>query len=548
MTKDTGLIYDKDELLERLLCYGLFPERIPPMFSSEQYGKYAYNLIKSQKYNYNKNLKFNHISHPLTKEIKPRLLNIPNFYGYTALCYLLYLHWDKITENFNKNWIFYNPNMIRMQKKHRLFSMSTYDDSEINKANRLVNMGKTCELNDSYTMNLMVGQKYKIHLDISKFYNSVYAHAISWALITKKKAKELFRNQNAQKAFIKKNFDYTCIENQIMNMQDKESFGIPIGPDTSYILADILLSKIDFALFKKKFKFIRYIDDFYFYAKSEEELDNFIDELRKQLYVYKLCVNDEKTEITKLPAPVKVAWINEIDNYTLPSLKDKNFITKIIYFLDLGVKHSSEYGSRVIKYCMNYISNKYKNAHFVEKDLKILYDYFFHLIFLHPYLVSCLDNLLKNIPYKNSLYLSDRLQELIKNNIKSSRYDIITWSLYVAMINYIKIDLSIFIRGAKRQNFIVKDCLCLTALLQYIKKCDNLSLYAKVFHNFYYKELKLKTDDEFWLLEYELFNLDIISNLNKLPQNIDTKIQQKYDEKQRVYAMLKNKKISFIKM
>ena len=64
MTKDTGLIYDKDELLERLLCYGLFPERIPPMFSSEQYGKYAYNLIKSQKYNYNKHLLFKHISHP----------------------------------------------------------------------------------------------------------------------------------------------------------------------------------------------------------------------------------------------------------------------------------------------------------------------------------------------------------------------------------------------------------------------------------------------------------------------------------------------------
>ena len=126
---------------------------------------------------------------------------------------------------------------------------------------------------------------WDIHLDISKFYNSIYAHAISWALITKKKSKELYRDEKKKKAFIKNGYDYECFENHIMQMQDKESFGVPIGPDTSYIIADILLSPIDKLLFSKGFKFIRYIDDYYFCAITESHLQDFLNELRKQLYI-----------------------------------------------------------------------------------------------------------------------------------------------------------------------------------------------------------------------------------------------------------------------
>ena len=61
-----------------------------------------------------------------------------------------------------------------------------------------------------------------------------------------------------------------------------------------------------------------------------------------------------------------------------------------------------------------------------------------------------------------------------------------------------------------------------------------------------YKELKLKSDDEFWLLEYELFKEDIISNLNKLPKSADKKIQTKYDEKQKNYTEMKKAGISFV--
>lgn len=56
---DTGLIENREELLKRLLCYGLFPERIPPIFSSVKFGLYYYDKILKGNFNYNKNLHIN---------------------------------------------------------------------------------------------------------------------------------------------------------------------------------------------------------------------------------------------------------------------------------------------------------------------------------------------------------------------------------------------------------------------------------------------------------------------------------------------------------
>lgn len=543
---DTGLIENKDELLKRLLCYGLFPERIPPVFSSVGFGSYCYNKIKNDQFNHNEKITYKHIIYPLTQDNKVRMLGVPNCFAYAHLCNLFYNNWDTLKQFFNKNWAnHYNPNMIRMQKqKKRLFSLDNYLYYWGTENARLINITKTTPNEIDYKLSLIAGNKYCIHLDISKFYNSIYAHAISWALITKRKSKELYRNKQKEKAFIKNEYNYKCFENYVIQMQDKESFGIPIGPDTSYIIADILLSPIDNILFSKGFKFIRYIDDYYFCATNESNLQNFANELRKQLYIYKLNINDEKTEITKFPIPLKPEWVNELDNYSLPDAKDSKFFDKLIYFIDKSVVHSATYGAKTIKYAMKYITNKYRKDD-LSPYIKRLFMYYMHLIFIHPYLIDCLDRLLgccHNVQEINNI--SSHINTLLGKVIKENNYDTIAWIIYIC--DKYKIDLNIPLLIKK--NFVVKDCFCLVCLLYYLKNRGELDKYKQIYYRFYYNEIKLRSDDEFWLLEYELFKEDIISNLNRLPKNIDAKIQSKYDEKQKNYQEMKKANISFVTM
>lgn len=173
---DTGLIENREELLKRLLCYGLFPERIPPIFSSVKFGLYYYDKILKGNFNYNKKLTYKHIVYPLTQDKKVRMLGIPNCIAYVQLCYLFYEHWEKLKQLLENCWTnYYNPNMIRMQKqKKRLFVLNSYFSFWGTEEKRLVSTSKPTFNEIDYKLRLITGNKYGIHLDISKFYSSIY--------------------------------------------------------------------------------------------------------------------------------------------------------------------------------------------------------------------------------------------------------------------------------------------------------------------------------------------------------------------------------------
>ena len=185
--------------------------------------------------------------------------------------------------------------------------------------------------------------------------------------------------------------------------------------------------------------------------------------------------------------------------------------------------------------------------HYTATDLtphiQKLYLYVLHLTYIYPYLIDCLDELLDRC-YEKSMenFLSHSLNNIIKEAIKQNNYDTISWIIYICNKYGLVFDVNLLIK----KNFVVKDCLCLTLLLYYLKNKGIIKEYQKTYYKFYYKELKLKSDDEFWLLEYELFKEDIISNLNKLPKSVDKKIQAKYDEKQKNYTEMKKAGISFV--
>ena len=80
-----------------------------------------------------------------------------------------------------------------------------------------------------------LGKRFMLRTDISRFYHSIYTHSIPWALHTKPVAKA-----NHKLTLLGNRLDFW-----IRAGQDQQTIGIPIGPDTSLLIAELIMQRCD---------------------------------------------------------------------------------------------------------------------------------------------------------------------------------------------------------------------------------------------------------------------------------------------------------------
>lgn len=133
------------------------------------------------------------------------------------------------------------------------------------------------------------GKYYKLYLDVSNFFHSIYTHTISWEVSEDKK--DIFDN----------------LDMLMRTQNNNETKGIIIGPYSSGLFAEIIMSKIDRKMleFIKSSKFdvsyVRYVDDIEMYSDNKNELEKCLSKIEKELLKYKLDVNNSKTSICEFP-------------------------------------------------------------------------------------------------------------------------------------------------------------------------------------------------------------------------------------------------------
>lgn len=145
--------------------------------------------------------------------------------------------------------------------------------------------------------------------DIRRFYPSIYTHSISWAFHGKAAAKK-DRKANS------KNIFFNQLDLNIRRGQDGQTIGLPIGPDTSRIVAEIIARSIDDKI--KEFsetnlsECIRHVDDIYMGAKTLQEAENCIAALRKALREFELEINETKTNVYESGSFLDDLWPRQI--------------------------------------------------------------------------------------------------------------------------------------------------------------------------------------------------------------------------------------------
>lgn len=149
-------------------------------------------------------------------------------------------------------------------------------------------------------MQSRMGCKFVLLTDITRFYSSIYTHSIPWAVHTKKTAK-----RDRSRALLGNRLDAW-----VRQGQDQQTVGIPIGPDTSLVLAEIIMQRCDDELIKRvpSVKGYRYIDDYELGFWSRTEAEDAYHILESCLSEYELALNPKKTSVVELPLPLEPKW------------------------------------------------------------------------------------------------------------------------------------------------------------------------------------------------------------------------------------------------
>ncbi|WP_165971224.1 RNA-directed DNA polymerase [Luteimonas terrae] len=128
--------------------------------------------------------------------------------------------------------------------------------------------------------------KYVAVADIADFYARIYQHRLEnviESVATTQRVRDVAR---------------ILVKKLIGNLMGKDSYGIPVGPYASRLLAEALLIDVDTQLKTSGVDFARWVDDFVIFTKSEYEAQSVLFTLGEWLYTrHGLTLQSAKTQI-----------------------------------------------------------------------------------------------------------------------------------------------------------------------------------------------------------------------------------------------------------
>lgn len=135
--------------------------------------------------------------------------------------------------------------------------------------------------------NLQEHYVYKV--DISDYFNSVDIELLKPQLL------KVFEGDKALCEFLIRLLESPYVEygGNIV----EENKGIMAGVPTSTFLANLYLRELDFYFYNRNIPYMRYSDDIIVFAKTMEELEQYIDVIKTELSRYHLKINESKEGI-----------------------------------------------------------------------------------------------------------------------------------------------------------------------------------------------------------------------------------------------------------
>lgn len=353
-----------DELLEGLLSKGLLGDKLPPVFQSVSFYNYVAThglttfSIRDSGYVTYQAMKFTGDS---------RRFGVPTPMAYARLCRCLSEHWPKLQSFFGQTTACWPYKVSRIHLRKNAQS----DDPK-----KLFDMNYRNWLSDpDPDASLLFGSSYMVSADIATCFPSVYTHAVPWAIMGKDAAK---RNRSVTGHWAN---ELDCC---LRHTTNGETHGILIGPHSSNLVAEILLTKVDEELVGKGWRYVRNIDDYTCFVHDEVEAAKFLMNLDGALSRYGLMMNSKKTKVSPLPQALSEVWVSKLQRYPLGAEGEKLRYPRVKAFLQYGVELAEKSGAlSVYSYMIKMLSRRIMT----EPAETYLRQFSMHLLLRYPYLL-----------------------------------------------------------------------------------------------------------------------------------------------------------------
>lgn len=159
-------------------------------------------------------------------------------------------------------------------------------------------------------------KKYKklLKIDISKCFDSIYTHTISWAILNK--------------SIVKDNIPHSLntfageFDTLMQKLNANETNGIVIGPELSRIFAELILQQIDKNIYDKlkiedencknlihkiDYEIFRYVDDYFIFYNDDNDSKRILKEFKLSLGEYKMYLNENKSVVYEKPIITEIS-------------------------------------------------------------------------------------------------------------------------------------------------------------------------------------------------------------------------------------------------
>jgi hypothetical protein len=309
----------KLQRLESLIRLGYFPFELPPVFTTRNFSDNLFSIRR----NWQKTLK-DPKNLPKTRYYK---FSIPkNTSARRSLALVNPVNQYAISELISSEW-----NEIKKYISSSSFSTFRADFDDQNAI-----PWEDFRFRHERNQKALSRSGSALVSDISRFYPTLYTHSVPWALHGKYFAKKNIHNH----ALLGNKIDKT-----LRKCQDEQSIGIPTGPITSRIIAEIVGTAIDKEIAKRfpyaQDGYIRHADDVLISIPPEMTVDQARNLWSQSLAVYELEINEQKTERILPGERVEPEWLSALRFVGVPARGQKD-------------RHIDEYFTTAFSYSQRY--------------------------------------------------------------------------------------------------------------------------------------------------------------------------------------------------
>ena len=337
-----------------LLAKGYFPKELPPVFTTQDFGQHVDGILRdwenaglfrqskvskelaggkkrSGAYTYRiDETEAERLSKP-KRGYERREIHITHPLPQALLAREIGAHWKSVQKWLSRQM--YSVDEIRV-------------GHDFERAIKGINF----DLHKAKKAYLQAASDWVVTTDITRFYPSIYTHSIAWAAYGKEEVK---RNRNLYEGSFADRLDAlvrACNRNQ--------TIGIPVGPETSRIIAETISARIDDSFFARfpdtdNNSVDRLQDDWMVGKCTLEGAEKVLSGISSLYREYGLDINGSKTSIDRIVSERKSAWISEMRAF-LSHRSGRLAGTRLQEFLEITLMLQSQHPTEpVVSYALS---------------------------------------------------------------------------------------------------------------------------------------------------------------------------------------------------